>query len=878
MEWRQQTTFSHSDAFIEAQRWIEEVTGKAFVFSDFRASLENGVLLCDLINQLKPGIIKRLNRLSTPIAGLDNVNVFLKACEKFGLNESQLFHPGDLQDLSTRVTLRRDESNRRLKNVLITIYWLGRKAHLDTFYVGPRLNVKAFEGLLGLALSKVCLRPDDNESSNVTMKDDGYSRCPDGEEFCPTKVSYERENSMDSVESLDSRAFQPNSEGCGSDAEAEQVFRMETTQNSVPQTKGRVPALVKSKQGQHITSCSSPFARSKSLSDIPLVSSVWKVSDGNTVLDVDQESATARERNHENKRRAVANDGEAQWHDASHDLTKWKNRRRSTNSDLRRKSQDREHVISQMTNGAVTNEARGGGLQRYVTTTLLLSVLYCEDEDVLVSTVNLGNLSFLHYIASSSHISAETSRPHVLVPLLCQSPQASESAIPASNGDVVGEDVCYASPASNGAGVTTPSADGPFHSLTQVKALGSSAASQHVTELVKTDDVVSDKVSTLVTTKLPHETESSRTREPPFCEDPQVPTRGSHAGDLAPESVPLDSSEQKVRCEEEGQRMSSEPAKAQSCVQQPAGNWKYLSRAASWSSASLPRGFRRSEGSSRLSSVITARPFDTKLPRASSVHGLCSVNDSPDLSLNCETDLSVSPQTATSQLKNGYHHQQTGSKGSGPPGHTLQAYSCTHRSSTQTHRLPQLHSMQSQPRVSSVTSTANVELPQVDHSDLRLSLTLKPSSRVDFGFQTRWESTGLRVQCVQPGSPAELCQLCTNDEVVAVDGVSVAHMSPGQWEEKMTSALQTGSLTMDIRRYGNKAAAGHCSPSRNACSRYSTGALSSQKEKSLHSHVDGYVQPTWREYELCCFLSYFGLWLTALPRDRIIQSDPAQVL
>lgn len=36
----------------------------------------------------------------------DNVNVFLKACEKLGLNESQLFHPGDLQDISTRVTLR----------------------------------------------------------------------------------------------------------------------------------------------------------------------------------------------------------------------------------------------------------------------------------------------------------------------------------------------------------------------------------------------------------------------------------------------------------------------------------------------------------------------------------------------------------------------------------------------------------------------------------------------------------------------------------------------------------------------------------------------------------------------------------------------------
>lgn len=43
--------------------------------------------------------------------------------------------------------------------VLITIYWLGRKAHLDAFYSGPQLNFKAFEGLLGLALSRVKSSP-----------------------------------------------------------------------------------------------------------------------------------------------------------------------------------------------------------------------------------------------------------------------------------------------------------------------------------------------------------------------------------------------------------------------------------------------------------------------------------------------------------------------------------------------------------------------------------------------------------------------------------------------------------------------------------------------------------------------------------------------
>lgn len=39
---------------------------------------------------------------------------------------------------------------------------------------------------------------------------------------------------------------------------------------------------------------------------------------------------------------------------------------------------------------------------------------------------------------------------------------------------------------------------------------------------------------------------------------------------------------------------------------------------------------------------------------------------------------------------------------------------------------------------------------------------------------------------------------------MAVNGVPVAHMNYSQWKDKMTSSLQTGSLTMDIRRYGNK--------------------------------------------------------------------------
>ncbi|XP_022623614.1 LIM domain only protein 7-like isoform X4 [Seriola dumerili] len=853
MEWRQQTSVSCADAFNEAQRWIEEVTGKLFGCNDFRAALENGVLLCDLINQLKPGIIKRVNRLSTPIAGLDNVNVFLKACGKLGLNESQLFHPGDLQDLSTRVTLRRDESNRRLKNVLITIYWLGRKAHLDAFYSGPQLNFKAFEGLLGLALSKAL-----DEGSNVFVKDSGDRECwyPEREERQRMRLSYKRENSVDSVESLDSRALRQNSEGCGSDAEAEQVFRMETTRTSVHQNKGCVPPpLLRRKQGREENG---PLSRayqnqvrperpvqvnpgwiwSKSLSDIPMVYPIRKFPNDNAVYDVGQDTNRARGWSQENARKSsvTVKDSEAQWQD---DLTKWKNRRRSTKSDLRRKSQDREHVISQMTNGALTNleknDAQGGLLKRDQQSPRRHAPRpYSTSPPSKSSSSDLRPhtraLLARGYATETPFTPTATLSPHKAA----HTQGSSVGAMPASDGSILGEETHFASLASDGAGVTTPSLDCPFSSQTQVKVQGASAPFQPTPELAQPEHVFTNQISTLVTTIQPNETtKSTSTRDPTasmsshkelqFCIDPKVPTFCTDAVHLTAADALEDLSHQNHKPQEESQKTSLEPALDQGRGRQAAGVYKYLSRTGSWSgSASLPRGYRRSEGSSRLSSAITARPFGTKQSRGFSLPRLHNLDDNQGLLLNREKEVVLSPptkslpRTAASHLRGQYQAsirqkktnqaKQNGTdKGEEGKGASLSSQTSFqtngHHHQPHTQLLPQPYSnLQSHLHNKSSTLPST----KVDHSDMRVSLALKPNSRPDFGFQTHWDSTGARVKFIQPGSPAELCQLCVDDEIVAVDGVPVAHMNYSQWKDTMTYALQTGSLTMDVRRYGNK--------------------------------------------------------------------------
>ncbi|KAM6940708.1 uncharacterized protein FYW49_018943 [Xenentodon cancila] len=216
----------------EAQKWIEAVTGKSFGDKDFRSALENGILLCELLSAIKPGLVKKINRLPTPIAGLDNLSVFLRGCEELGLKGSQLFDPGDLQDTSMRANLKDSDCNRKLKNVLNTVFWLGKAANGCASYSGPTLNLKEFEGLL--AQMKVETEEGGDSAPNRSVRDSGYD-CWDSERsesLSPPR--HTRDNSLDSLDSFGSRSQQSpspdvvnrgNIDGRGSDSEADAPSR-----------------------------------------------------------------------------------------------------------------------------------------------------------------------------------------------------------------------------------------------------------------------------------------------------------------------------------------------------------------------------------------------------------------------------------------------------------------------------------------------------------------------------------------------------------------------------------------------------------------------------------------------------------------------------
>ncbi|TKC37798.1 hypothetical protein EI555_021555, partial [Monodon monoceros] len=293
-------------AFATMATWsVIQVTGRSFGDKDFRTGLENGILLCELLNAIKPGLVKKINRLPTPIAGLsycqykgetdfahhpelqydvsskaplliyipekkllqielkgigateidniqdekqifevivgifqihekmqvDNIILFLRGCKELGLKESQLFDPSDLQDTSNRVTVKSLDYSRKLKNVLVTIYWLGKAANSCASYSGTTLNLKEFEGLL----AQMRKETDDVESPKRSIRDSGYIDCWDSERsdsLSPPR--HGRDDSFDSLDSFGSRSRQTpspdvvlrgSSDGRGSDSESDLPHR-----------------------------------------------------------------------------------------------------------------------------------------------------------------------------------------------------------------------------------------------------------------------------------------------------------------------------------------------------------------------------------------------------------------------------------------------------------------------------------------------------------------------------------------------------------------------------------------------------------------------------------------------------------------------------
>ncbi|XP_010620663.1 LIM domain only protein 7 isoform X8 [Fukomys damarensis] len=727
MEGVEESEADCSVAFAEAQRWVEAVTEKNFETKDFRASLENGILLCDLINKLKPGVIKKINRLSTPIAGLDNVNVFLKACEQIGLKEAQLFHPGDLQDLSNRVTVKQEETDRRVKNVLITLYWLGRKAQSNPYYSGPYLNLKAFENLLGQALTKAL---EDSGCLSKSGQDSGYSSSwyPDRGEFPAPPGSHKTEDSFESLDSLGSRSLASYSsgivlrggrEGCESDTDSEFTFTMQDynkddmsyrrisaiePKSALPfnrflPNKSRQPSYVPAplrkkkpdKNENNRRSWASPiytdadgtFSRNKSMSDVS-----------------PEDVQHLRQLRYEEmqKIKSQLKEQDQKWQD---DLAKWKDRRRSYTSDLQKKKEEREEIEKQVS----------------------------EKSERSSKTFK----EMLQDRESQDHKSTITSRRRMY-----------------SSDDVLNDE---------------------------------RPATLILSEARYQSERVEEKGTTYPAEIPKGESTTLTERQDSVATEIQLPSK-SFTEEQRPASL---SSQHSLSTQMEPTRIS----------------------------ASLPRSYQKTD-TVRLTSVVTPRPFGTQsrgispLPRCYTMDPGWKYNGNVDGVKTSENNSFSLPalNPDTCQLASSLSSEREAVPEEGvvrlppptPPFSPLSQDLAP--ASIDTPSLTSGPNLMSEPEEGRSSSQRELPGSQDQFSDMRISINQKPGNSVDFGFTIKWDYSRIFIASVEAGSPAEFSQLQVDDEIIAMNNTKFSYMNTKEWEETMASAQETGTLVLDIRRYG----------------------------------------------------------------------------
>ncbi|GAM18668.1 hypothetical protein SAMD00019534_018430 [Acytostelium subglobosum LB1] len=127
IEKKKQSKYNH-ELEVVVLRWVAEVLNVPLSEEvSFYEHFKSGVLLCRLINTIKPGVVKKINESAVSFKQLENIDNYLKACMAIGLQDVHRFNSIDLYE------------NKDISLVINNVQVLGKFAARVDGYTGPHL-------------------------------------------------------------------------------------------------------------------------------------------------------------------------------------------------------------------------------------------------------------------------------------------------------------------------------------------------------------------------------------------------------------------------------------------------------------------------------------------------------------------------------------------------------------------------------------------------------------------------------------------------------------------------------------------------------------------------------------------------------------------
>nr|XP_023026764.1 muscle-specific protein 20 [Leptinotarsa decemlineata] len=114
----------------EVLNWIFACLGEPVPKGEFEDILRDGVVLCNLINKLAPGSVKKIQSKGTNFQLMENIQRFQAAVKAYGLPQEEIFQTADLFE------------KRNIAQVAISLFALGRITQKHPEWTGPTLGPK----------------------------------------------------------------------------------------------------------------------------------------------------------------------------------------------------------------------------------------------------------------------------------------------------------------------------------------------------------------------------------------------------------------------------------------------------------------------------------------------------------------------------------------------------------------------------------------------------------------------------------------------------------------------------------------------------------------------------------------------------------------